>query len=263
MSVPPILNSEDFLSTRFPEIFGALAAPFDSGEVKVRSHSGRQLHYITARSAMNRLDDVVGPANWWDDYIPSENSVLCRLSIRLPDGSTLTKSDAGGYAGMADQGDDDKSGYSDSFKRAAVKFGIARYLYRDGVPIFDREPVTNPVASNTEGNTARDERTLWQLVSDKSGEISDAFREATGNPDAENIMDARTAVGRLLFLAWKDGKDEATPCPQDTTEVMVAKGELLYETHRAWVRIELKKFFAYTLTEALRKASVIAEGGAE
>jgi putative DNA primase/helicase len=46
----------------------------------------------------------------------------------------VTKCDAGGYAGMADSGDDDKSGYSDAFKRAAVKFGVARYLYRDGVP---------------------------------------------------------------------------------------------------------------------------------
>jgi hypothetical protein len=262
MTVPPILNSEDVLSTRFPEIFGVLAAPFDSGAVKTRKQAGRDLHYITARNVMNRLDDVVGPANWWDDYIPSENSVLCRLSIRLPDGSTLTKSDAGGYAGMADQGDDDKSGYSDSFKRAAVKFGVARYLYRDGVPTFVREPVTNPVAANTEGNTARDARSLWQLVSDKSANISDAFRKATRNPDAPNIMDARTAVGRLLFLAWKDGKDETTPCPEDTTEVMVAKGELLYETHRAWVRIELKKFFAFTLSEALKKAGVAAEGGA-
>jgi len=59
--------------------------------------------------------------------------------LRLPDGSTVTKADAGGYAGMADSGDDDKSGFSDAFKRAAAKFGVARYLYRDGVPQFVRE----------------------------------------------------------------------------------------------------------------------------
>jgi hypothetical protein len=35
---------------------------------------------------------------------------------------------------MSDEGDDDKSGFSDAFKRAGVKFGIGRYLYRDGVP---------------------------------------------------------------------------------------------------------------------------------
>ncbi len=126
--------------TKFPDLFAALAAPFESHEVKIRAASGgRQLHYITARTAMNRLDDVLGPENWWDEYVPSANSVLCRLTLRLPDGTTVTKCDAGGYAGMADQGDDDKSGFSDAFKRAAAKFGVARYLYRDGVPHFVRE----------------------------------------------------------------------------------------------------------------------------
>ncbi len=125
--------------TQHTDLFAALAAPFETSEVKVRSTSGRQLHYITARTAMNRLDTVLGPENWFDEYFPQENSVLCKLTIRLPDGSLLTKSDAGGYAGMADQGDDDKSGYSDAFKRACVKFGIARYLYRDGVPTFVKE----------------------------------------------------------------------------------------------------------------------------
>jgi hypothetical protein len=99
--------------TKHPDLFAALAAPFDAHEVKVRSQAGRQLHYITARTAMNRLDNVLGPENWWDEYLPGENSVLCKLTIRLPDGSLLTKADAGGYAGMADSGDDDKSGYSD------------------------------------------------------------------------------------------------------------------------------------------------------
>lgn len=125
--------------TQHPDLFAALAAPFDTQEVRTRTQGGRTLSYITARTAMNRLDDVLGPENWWDEYVPSENSVLCRLTIRLPDGTTLTKADAGGYAGMSDQGDDDKSGYSDAFKRAAVKFGVARYLYRDGVPAFVRE----------------------------------------------------------------------------------------------------------------------------
>jgi hypothetical protein len=125
--------------TQHLDLFAALAAPFDPSEEKIRSQGSRQLHYVTARTVMNRLDEVLGPANWWDDYVPLEHSVICRLTIRLPDGTTLTKCDAGGYAGMADSGDDDKSGFSDSFKRAAVKFGVARYLYRDGLPGYVRE----------------------------------------------------------------------------------------------------------------------------
>jgi hypothetical protein len=124
--------------TNHTGLFAALAAPFAKGEVKSRPQGKVKLRYITARTAMNRLDEVLGPENWWDAYRAEENSVVCTLSVRLPDGQVLTKCDAGGYAGMSDQGDDDKSGYSDAFKRACVKFGIGRYLYRDGVPPFVR-----------------------------------------------------------------------------------------------------------------------------
>lgn len=138
--------------TKYKSIFDALAAPFGArGEVKTRNQGGRPVSYITARTVMNRLDVVVGPENWWDDYQPLEKSVICRITIRLPDGQLLTKCDAGGYAGMADPGDDDKSGYSDAFKRTAVKFGVARYLYNDGVAtLASSSPATSSAETPTE-----------------------------------------------------------------------------------------------------------------
>ncbi len=156
-------------ATRYAEIFTELARHFEPGEVKSRTQAGRKLHYITARTAMNRLDEVLGPENWWDEYIPGENSVVCKLTICLPDGVTRTKCDAGGYAGMADQGDDDKSGFTDAFKRACVKFGVSRYLYNDGEPDFGQEPAKtgnvtdSPPApsSKPEGNVPRSGRALF------------------------------------------------------------------------------------------------------
>jgi len=124
------------MGTKYPEIFAALGKPIPASEVKILKKGGMGIKYITARTAMNRLDDVLGPENWWDEYAPGAESVLCKLTIRLPDGSTVTKADAGGYAGMADQGDDDKSGYSDAFKRACVKCGLSRELYGNGVAGF-------------------------------------------------------------------------------------------------------------------------------
>lgn len=123
-------------ATAYPDLFVALCEPFGPMDVKTRPQGGRQLKYITARSAMNRLDEVLGPENWWDSYEIHERSVLCKLTIRLPDGMLLTKQDAGGAAGMSDPGDDEKSAFSDSFKRACVKFGVGRHLYNDGVPGF-------------------------------------------------------------------------------------------------------------------------------
>jgi hypothetical protein len=125
--------------TKFPDIWAALSEEFESNEVKELALKGRKMRYITARTAMNRLDKVVGPENWSDKYtMISDSSFLCELTVRLPDGQILTKSDVGGMAGMADAGDDDKSGASDAFKRAAVKFGVGRYLYKDGVTKYAR-----------------------------------------------------------------------------------------------------------------------------
>jgi hypothetical protein len=128
------------MSADVQELFAALAAPFPAESIKMLPKGGRNFAHISARTAMNRLDDVLGPQNWWDEYEAKEHSVLCRLTIRFEGQGgevfQITKCDAGAYAGMADSGDDDKSGYSDAFKRAAVKFGVGRYLYGDGVPEF-------------------------------------------------------------------------------------------------------------------------------
>ena len=148
--------------TRFPDLFADLAAPFESRDVKTRVQGNLRFPYITARTAMNRLDEVVGPENWWDDYEHNEQSVVCRLTLRLPDGTTVTKCDAGGYAGMADSGDDEKSAFSDAFKRAAAKFGVGRHLYGDGIPAFRRmlrddqpEAQETPAASQTRSGEGR------------------------------------------------------------------------------------------------------------
>jgi hypothetical protein len=119
-------------------LFAMLAARFPKDVIKYRKGGGQDLPYVTARTVMNRLDDVMGPENWWDDYQPIEDAVICRLTLRLPDGQIITKCDVGGNSKTQDASDVEKSGFSDAFKRAAVKFGVARYLYKDGVPDFVR-----------------------------------------------------------------------------------------------------------------------------
>lgn len=122
------------------EFFAALARPFDPiREIRRREIKGKggavSVEFVSARTVQNRLDEVCGPAGWWTEYRPfGEAAVVCRLSIRTPDGSVLTREDVGGFSETRDESDFEKTGFSDSFKRAAVTFGVGRHLYGDGIP---------------------------------------------------------------------------------------------------------------------------------
>ena len=85
------------------------------------------LAYITSRAVMDRLDAVVGPENWCASYeaSPITNGLECRLSIRMLNGEWVTKTDAA----EPTQIESVKGAYSDALKRAAVQWGIGRYLY--------------------------------------------------------------------------------------------------------------------------------------
>jgi hypothetical protein len=123
----------------------ALSAPFDPREVKfkpavVTGNRALALAYIDARVIQDRLDDVLGVTGWQDEYecLP-DGSVVCRLRLRLGD-EWITKMDVGGPSEQPDEGDRRKAAFSDALKRAAVKFGIGRYLYRLPSQWVDYDP---------------------------------------------------------------------------------------------------------------------------
>lgn len=82
---------------------------------------GIALAYLNARDVMKRLDDVVGMENWQCRY---PYAGCCELSVRI-NGEWITKSDGAGETDVEGR----KGQYSDSLKRAAVLFGVGRYLY--------------------------------------------------------------------------------------------------------------------------------------
>jgi Rad52/22 family double-strand break repair protein len=113
----------------------ALAEPFEPREVKFKPQSVKNnrclaMAYIDARLIQDRLDEVLGVENWTDSYtILNDGSVMCRLRLKLGD-RWITKTDVGSPSEQPDGGDRLKAAFSDALKRAAVKFGIGRYLYR-------------------------------------------------------------------------------------------------------------------------------------
>ncbi len=107
----------------------ALKRPFPIGSVSFRKGPGgsKELAYITARDVMQRLDEVFGVDGWSDKYEFIGGRMMCNLTCNFG-GTLVSKSDGADDS----QIEGAKGGISDALKRAAVKFGIGRYLYHPG-----------------------------------------------------------------------------------------------------------------------------------
>ncbi|MFN4070042.1 MAG: Rad52/Rad22 family DNA repair protein [Thermus caldifontis] len=134
------------------EVWQKLAEPFPPGEVQWRIEALSRdkkralvVPYVDARTVLDRLDRVVGPEGWQDAYevladaertVKDERGerrerlveVKCRLTVL-----GVAKEDVG-------EGDSLKAAFSDALKRAAVKFGVGRYLYRLEKQWVDYDP---------------------------------------------------------------------------------------------------------------------------
>jgi hypothetical protein len=121
------------------EIFNQLAAPFPTALINWRVGStnerwkkegeplkGIPFCYVDARAVMDRLDAVVGPGGWQCSYTPGVgNSIVCNIGILVVGDQWIWKADGAGPSDM----EAEKGALSDAFKRAAVRWGIGRYLY--------------------------------------------------------------------------------------------------------------------------------------
>lgn len=156
------------------EVWRKLAEPFPPGEVQWRVEALSRdkkralvVPYVDARTVLDRLDKVVGPEGWHDAYevlsdaerlVKDERGerrerlceVRCRLTVL-----GVTKEDVG-------EGDSLKAAFSDALKRAAVKFGVGRYLYRLEKQWVDYDPekgrFTPPKLPETEPEAEGEEK---------------------------------------------------------------------------------------------------------
>lgn len=127
--------------------FKALAAPFDPEEISWRlgtvsreKMKGMALAYLDARAVMDRLDAVCGPAGWQCRYSHANGKTVCDIGVlATPPGDALPewiwKADGAGDSDI----EAEKGALSDAFKRAAVRWGIGRYLYSLASPWVEIE----------------------------------------------------------------------------------------------------------------------------
>lgn len=125
------------------DILTRLAAPFAASEVdwrlgtmKADKSKGMALAYIDARTVQDRLDAVCGPL-WSCEHIASaDKRMTCKIGIKIGD-EWVWRSDGAGETDV----EGEKGSYSDSFKRAAVRWGVGRYLYDLASPWVEVEPM--------------------------------------------------------------------------------------------------------------------------
>jgi hypothetical protein len=128
----------------YASVFELLAKQFQPSEVQWRVGSvdkqrnrALALCYIDAREVMDRLDSAVGPENWQNRYPHAYEKTVCEIGLRAAgDTEWVWKSDGAGDTDVEAA----KGALSDAFKRAAVRWGIGRYLYDIEAPWVDVVP---------------------------------------------------------------------------------------------------------------------------
>lgn len=110
--------------TRLAEPFPPELVSWRVGPTTKDNSKGQALAYIDARDVMRRFDEVCGP-HWQCRYIPMPNGTTCCEIGVLIEGDWIWRSNGAGATDI----EGEKGGYSDALKRAAVLFGVGRYLY--------------------------------------------------------------------------------------------------------------------------------------
>ncbi len=261
------MNTDDALAA----MLEALAAPFDPREVKFRAGatSGQRalaLAYIDARLVQDRLDAVVGGANWQDSYdVGPGGSVVCRLALRLAD-EWITKMDVGAPSEQPDEGDRLKAAFSDALKRAAVKWGIARYLSRLPHTWVDYDPQKKQLKERP----ALPDFARPQARKQKEAPVKEAKREMPcdgkeligrlKNAEADLVRRRLCKPGQLLEFIALTGRDQcgfpAALAEWDGTAITVA-----VEQYRVFVRAAEENLVWPHQAAAL--ARMIEEGGGD
>ncbi len=91
---------------------------------QVNEHGANCVAYIDVRDVQDFLDDVCGQDGWQCKYEEHKGNLFCSIGIKIGD-SFIWKSDCGTESNIEKQ----KGESSDAFKRAAVMWGVGRFLY--------------------------------------------------------------------------------------------------------------------------------------
>lgn len=147
------------------------------------------LAYIDARDVMKRLDEVCGITGWQRRYSHANGKTICEIGIKCGH-EWIWKADGAGDTDI----EAEKGAISDAFKRAAVSWGIGRYLY-------DVEAVWVPCEVNEQGKFKKFDGEPWDFIKHKSvfknaairkqffENVDEAYKKAITEKDLDEVFD--------------------------------------------------------------------------
>lgn len=128
---------------RLSDFFAAEDVEWKPITISKKTNKGLAAAYITNRAIMDRLDNVAGPENWRNEFTSGPGGgILCGISIRIGT-EWVTKWDGAENTDIEPV----KGGLSNAMRRAAVQWGIGRYLYdlpQQWVPVDERGRFIQP-----------------------------------------------------------------------------------------------------------------------
>lgn len=181
---------------------------FRVGATTKKGDKGIPLFYVTARDVEKRLDEVCGPDGWRTSHEPIlEDGKLIgtkfSLSIKFPNGEWVTREDVGESSKASPL----KGAVSDGIKRAAVQFGIGRYLYyleNRWMPIDQYKQFTSDPRESLPDWALPSKIDNWENIAEKEldgKEGIDFDNLATLATDEEKDLLARSKKVREAILA--------------------------------------------------------------
>lgn len=155
--------------------------------------------YVTNRAIMERLDQVCGKENWKNSFSASPDNlgVICGISVNCEGTGWITKWDGAQSEDKDADVDPTKTVISNAMKRAAVQWGIGRYLYElEGVFATFDESGTH--TAKIQGQTYH---WITPSLSYKETKRPKAEKKAVEQPESqpETQPESQKVVGNPLF----------------------------------------------------------------
>ena len=152
--------------------------------------------YIDSRDVQDVLDKY---CDWSDRYYSVNGMLFCEITI-YADGIEYKRSDAGSESNVEAQ----KGQSSDAFKRAAVKFGIGRFLYSKKMVYLKADAVKT---SNNYPNVVDDNgKKVWDITKHINQSANQSANQTTKKTQTD---DRQWLTESQLNATLKGTKDQA------------------------------------------------------